>query len=286
MKVSGFTFVRNGVVYDYPFIESINSILPLVDEFVINVPKSDDDTLEKIKSIDSPKIKILETNWGGEVPSGGKILSHHTNLALRKCTGDWCFYIQADEIVHEDDHEKISRSMRDNLDKKVDGLLFDYVHFYGSYSCWASARNWYRREVRIIRNGKNIMSYADAQGFRYSNDSRIPVADTGARIFHYGWVKPLESMRAKTVAMDRLWHGEKFDDRNKDLEYNSQRYGLVNYNGTHPAIMSERIKKQDWRFDFSSKVTSYKEFRYWFSDVIEKITGLRLFEYKGYRLVK
>ena len=261
--------------------------MPLVDEFIVNVPRSDDKTLEVVCSIGDPKIKILETNWEGNIPSGGKILSHHTNLALKRCTGDWCFYIQADEVIHEDDHEKISSSMRDNLsNEEVDGLLFDYVHFYGSYSCRASARNWYRKEVRIIRNGKNILSYADAQGFRYSDNSRVKVAYTGARIFHYGWVRPLESMRAKTIAMDRLWHGEKFDDRNKNLGYKAVRYGLRQYKGTHPSVMRERIKNQNWHFDFRSKITSYREFRYWLSDLIEQITGLRLFEYKGYRLIK
>lgn len=287
MKVSGFTFVRNGVVYDYPFIESIKSVLPLVDEFIVNVPNSDDNTLDMVKAIGDPKIKIFQTQWGGELPSGGRILSHHTNLALEKCTGDWCFYIQADELIHEDDNEKIFNAMKNNLDRDgVDGLLFDYNHFYGSYSCKASARNWYRREVRIIRNNKGIVSYADAQGFRYNDGSRVPVAYTGARIFHYGWVRPLESMRAKTVAMDRLWHGEKFDEKNKVLEYGSERYGLFEYKGTHPAIMKERIKKQNWSFSFKSKINSYKEFRYWMSDMIEKIFGIRLFEYKGYKLVK
>ncbi len=287
MEVSGFTFVRNGAVFDYPFVESIKSVLPLVDEFIVNVPDSDDNTLELVRSINDPKIKIIQTRWKGDMPSGGKILSHHTNLALKECRGDWCFYIQADEIIHEEDKDKILRAMKDDLhDKRVDGILFDYVHFYGSYSCQAASRNWYRREVRIIRNRKGIVSYADAQGFRYSDGSKVSVAYSGARIFHYGWVRPLDSMRAKTVAMDRLWHGEKFDERNKNLEYASERYGLVEYKGTHPAIMKDRIKKQDWVFKFRSKIGSYKEFRYWMSDLLEKITGLRMFEYKGYRLVK
>lgn len=287
MEVSGFTFVRNGAVFDYPFIESIRSVLPLVDEFIVNVPDSEDNTLELVRSINDPKIRIVQTSWKGDIPSGGKILSYHTNLALKECKGDWCFYIQADEIIHEGDNEKILRAMRDNLDdRSVDGILFDYVHFYGSYSCQASARNWYRREVRIVRNRRDIVSYADAQGFRYSNGERIPVAYSGARVFHYGWVRPLESMRAKTIAMDRLWHGERFDERNKNLEYASQRYGLVEYKGTHPSVMKERIKKQDWSFSFRSRIRSYKEFRYWLSDLLEKITCLRLFEYKGYRLIK
>ncbi|MEI6079557.1 MAG: glycosyltransferase family 2 protein [bacterium] len=287
MKVSGFTFVRNGIKFDYPFRESILSILPLVDEMIVNVPESDDETLKAVKGIKDPKIKIFETKWGGEAPSGGKILSHHTNLALQKCTGDWCFYIQADEIVHEKDHSKIKAAMKDNLDdKRIDGLLFDYIHFYGSYDCVAAARNWYRKEVRIIRNGKGIVSFADAQGFRYKDESKVPVAYTGASIYHYGWVRPIDSMRTKTIAMDRLWHGSKKDEENKDLEYRSEQYGLRKFTGTHPAVMKEKIKKQDWNFDHRSKISSYRDLRYWSSDIIEKLTGTRPFEYKGYKLIK
>ena len=287
MKVSGFTFVRNGIKFDYPFRESILSLLPLVDEMIVNVPESDDDTLKAVKDIGDPKVKIFETKWGGDIPTGGKILSHHTNLALQKCTGDWCFYIQADEIISELDYDKIRRSMDDNLsDKRVDGLLFDYIHFYGSYACVAAARNWYRREVRIIRNRKGIVSFADAQGFRYKDESKVSVAYTGAKVYHYGWVRPIDSMRTKTIAMDRLWHGDKKDEQNKNMEYKSTQYGLKKFRGTHPIVMKDRIKKQDWKFENKSKISTYREFRYWLSDLFEKITGTRFFEYKGYKLIK
>ncbi len=288
MKVSGFTFVRNGIKFDYPFIESIKSILPLVDEMIVNVPSSEDETLDAVRNIKDKKIKIFETEWEGDIPSGGKILSHHTNLALEKCTGDWCFYIQADEIVHEEDYSSILQAMKDNLnDNSIDGLLFDYVHFYGSYDCVASARNWYRREVRIIRNKRNIVSFADAQGFRYAvSNAKVPVAYTGAKIYHYGWVRPIESMRTKTIAMDRLWHGGKKDEENKSLKYRAKQYGLREFRGRHPKIMKERIRKQKWSFNYDSRISSYREFRYWTSDLIQKLTGLRPFEYKGYKLNK
>ncbi|MFH1223361.1 MAG: glycosyltransferase family 2 protein [Pseudomonadota bacterium] len=287
MRISGFTFVRNGIVYDYPFRESICSVLPLVDEFIVNIPYSDDKTYEAVLEIGSPKIKIFQTEWNGDIPSGGKILSHHTNLALKKCTGDWCFYIQADEVIHENDHPKIKSAMENNLnDKKIDGLLFDYLHFYGSYNCVASSRTWYRNEVRIVRNNPDIVSFDDAQGFRFTSGGKLNVVSTGARVFHYGWVRPIESMRIKKIAMDRLWHGNKMDEENRNLEYSSTQYGLKEYNGTHPSVMKERIKKQDWQFVYNPRVSSYRELRYWFSDILERITGKRFFEYKGYNRVK
>ena len=60
MKVAGFTIIRNAIKFDYPVVEAITSILPICDEFVVAVGNSDDETLQLIKQIDSPKIKIFE----------------------------------------------------------------------------------------------------------------------------------------------------------------------------------------------------------------------------------
>ena len=169
MFVSGFTFVRNAIKFDYPIVEAIMSILPVCDEVIVAVGNSDDDTLGLIKSIDSPKIKIIETVWDDTLREGGKVLAVETNKALAAVSkdADWCFYIQGDEVVHEQYLPAIHQAMDDNLhDRKVEGFLFKYLHFYGSYQYVADAQRWYRQEIRIIRNQKKITSYRDAQGFR------------------------------------------------------------------------------------------------------------------------
>ena len=48
MKVCGFSFIRNAVKYDYPIVESIRSILPICDKFVVAVGNSEDNTLQLI----------------------------------------------------------------------------------------------------------------------------------------------------------------------------------------------------------------------------------------------
>src|SRR5881398_2149253 len=127
MKVSGFTFCRNAVRYDYPVVESIRSILPIVDEFIINVGRCEDGTLELIRSIGDPKIRIVESVWDETLRKDGLIYSQETNIALASCTGDWAFYLQADEVVHEGDLPQILEAMRDNLgNTEVLGLLFRY----------------------------------------------------------------------------------------------------------------------------------------------------------------
>src|SRR5215207_8727233 len=103
MTLSGFTFCRNMVRYDYPVVESIRSILPIVDEFVVNVGRCEDGTLELIRSIDSPKIRIVESVWDETLRKDGIIYSQQTNIALSHCAGDWAFYLQADEVIHEQD---------------------------------------------------------------------------------------------------------------------------------------------------------------------------------------
>ena len=193
MKVAGFTFIRNAVKNDYPIVEAIRSILPICDEFVIAVGQSEDETLSLIQKIDSPKIKIIETVWDDSLREGGKTFAIETNKAYHAISDDtdWAFYIQGDECVHEQYLPIIKQAMIDYLNQEnVEGLLFKYKHFYGSYDYYASSRRWYRNEIRVLKFNKTVSSYRDAQGFR-KNGRKIKVKPIDAYIYHYGWVKPL-----------------------------------------------------------------------------------------------
>lgn len=172
MKVTGFTFIRNAVINDYPIAEAIQSILPICDEFIVAYGKSDDETLALIKQINSPKIKIIETVWDDSIREGGKTFAIETDKAYAQISDDtdWAFYIQGDEIVHEKYLPFIKAAMEANLSAdKVEGLLFKYLHFYGSYDYTASSRRWYRNEIRVLKFDKAVKSYRDAQGFRKDN---------------------------------------------------------------------------------------------------------------------
>src|SRR3990170_5280815 len=191
MKISGFTIIKNAVINDYPITEAIRSILPVVDEMIVSVGKSDDETEALIRSISSNKIKIVQSEWDPALREGGKILAVETNKAFQHIAADsdWAFYIQADEVIHEKYHPVIRRAAEHYLrDTKVEGLLFHYLHFYGTYDYVGDSRKWYDKEIRIVRNDKSIDSYKDAQGFR-RNGRRLPVKLINAYIYHYGWVK-------------------------------------------------------------------------------------------------
>jgi hypothetical protein len=291
MFVSGFTIARNVVRADYPLKEAVYSILPLCDEFVIAVGKSEDNTLEFVQSFDDPKIRIIETVWDDNLREGGRVLADETNKAKAAVSkrADWLFYIQADECLHEKYHSRIHKCMLENLsNSQVDGLLFDYVHFYGSYDYIGDSRKWYRKEIRVVRNNPDIYSYRDAQGFRKGNDLKLNVAHTGASIYHYGWVKHPREQQIKQQQFHRMWHS---DEKLKTIVQAADEFNynavdsLTHFHGTHPDVLRNRIEKQNWSFDhdISKKNFTLKTQLLYF---IEKLTGIRIGEYKNYRLRK
>ncbi|CAN5688349.1 hypothetical protein BH10BDE1_BH10BDE1_01010 [soil metagenome] len=290
-KISGFTVIRNARLMGYPILESIRSVLPLVDEFVIGLGQSDDDTREMVASLKDPKIRIIDTIWDTKKTKGGLILSEKTNEALALCQHDWCFYIQADEVVHEDDLPVV-RAAINEADRRpeIQGLLFHYIHFYGSYQTIAMSRRWYRNEVRVVRRSSGIQSHNDAQGFRVPSSAGLlkpVVLRTVARIFHYGWVKPPKMMGQKSKLLNRLWHGNKRDHEFEQFEY-ARQYGLHAYNGPHPQVMKSLVEAQDWKFDPRRALADWtlKDVNLWASDVLEKFTGYRIGEYRPYKLSK
>jgi len=287
MTVSGFTFVRNAVTYDYPFVESLSSLLPLCDEVVVVVGRSQDDTLERVRSLRSPKIKIVESEWDDTVRSGGSVLAQQTNLALNHISGDWGIYLQADEVLHERDAPAIRNAMEVHGDnRRVEGLLLSYLHFYGSYDYVGAARRWYRREIRVIRNGIGVRSWGDAQGFRIDG-RKMRVKLTDATVHHYGWVRSPEAQQRKQKWFHRLWHDDTWVDRHvgtaKTYDY-SGGGRLLPFRGTHPAVMKDRIARQDWSFSYDplKARVSLKER---LLETIERRTGHRVGEYKNYIVI-
>lgn len=289
MKITGFTIVRNAIQYDYPALEAICSILPLCDEFIVAVGKSADGTLELIQNIRSPKIKIIETVWDETKREGGEVLAIETNKAFDAVSvdADWAFYIQCDEIVHEKYHPLIKKTLLQwKKHKEVEGIVFNYLHFYGSYDYVGNSRRWYRREVRVIRNDKSIRSYKDAQGFQ-KNGRKLRVKPIDAFIYHYGWVKHPEKQQAKQKSFNKLWHSDKWVEKNVShaTEYDYTNIdSLIRFEGTHPAVMQARVKEKNWEFVYNP-AKAKQHIRYKISNWIEKISGWRPGEYKNFKIV-
>lgn len=288
MKVSGFTFARDAVRFGYPVVESIQSMLPICDEVVVAVGDSQDDTLKLIKNIGSEKIKIIETKWDDRLREGGRILAQQTNVALSHCQYDWCLYLQADEILHEQFYSNVKDSMTRHLtDKRVQGLLFGYVHFYGSYWTVGTGRNWYQKEIRIVRNHIGVESYRDAQGFRL-NGKKLQVKHTGAKIYHYGWAKPPELMKAKQKNLDRFWHLDEIIEK-KYSDNNFQIFNALDevelFEGIHPKVLAGKILDVPPKELLSTLKNRKKKknILYWLE---QNIFHARFGEYKNYKLLQ
>ncbi len=290
MKITGVTIVRNAVLNDFPVVEAITSVLPVVDEMIVSIDKGDDDTDGLIRSIQSPKLKIVYSTWDMTLRKGGRVYALETDKAIDHVSADtdWIFYIQADEVIHEKYHAVIRQTAEKYVNnKRVDGFLFNYLHFYGTYDYVGDSRKWYKDEIRIIRNDRSIHSYKDAQGFR-RGEEKLDVAKIDAEVYHYGWVKSPEQMKRKLKNVQRFYHA---DDQQLEAHLNSLDFfdfnefdALRKFTGTHPQVMQQRIAARNWQveLDISKKHLSLKD-RLLYS--YEKLTGKRLFAFKNYRKI-
>jgi hypothetical protein len=295
MKVSGFTFIRNATKFDYPVVEAIKSILPICDNFVVAVGNSDDNTLDLIQSIDKQKIRIIETIWDDslEMKKGGKVFARETDKAFQAISmeSDWAFYIQGDEVVHEKYLDSIYSSMEKwKDDKKVDGLLFNYLHFYGSYDYTGLSPKWYGHEIRVIKNNKSIYSFRDAQGFRKSNNEKLNVKPIDAFIYHYGWVKEPGTMMKKAINANSFYQDKHFLKRLKSKESNGSKefdYSSIDslslFTETHPKVMEERIRRKNWTFEHDISFNRLS-LRYRGKIFIKKYLGINTY-YENYQVI-
>lgn len=314
MTISGFTMVRNGAKLYYPIKQAIASILPICDEFVVALGNCDpdDNTLQEIESIGSDKIRIIHTVWDLEKYPRGMEHAHQTDIAREACTGDWLFYVQSDEVVHEEDLPRIRRRCEELLpDKSVEGILFKYRHFWGDYDHYITSHAWYANEIRIIRNDKDIHSWESAQSFRRIPDFdgvnyrqkegtfKLKVARVDAYIYHYGWVRPPQYMQKKRRVFEGIHQGEKRAEEMLSQEGSEFDFGNMShlsiYRHTHPAVMEERIRLFNWgdqlrRTTNQSSVARHKHERlkYRVLTFIEQtfLGGRQIMSFKNYRLAR
>jgi hypothetical protein len=294
MKISGFTFVKNAVKYGYPVVESVKSLLPVVDELIVCLGDSEDDTNALIESIESDKIKIVHSVWDNTLREGGKVLAVETNKAMDAAASDsdWLFYIQADEVLHEQYYDVVRNAMEKYKgDDRVEGLLFNYYHFYGSYRYIGDGRRWYSREIRVIRNNKKIRSYQDAQGFRLDN-RKLNVKLIDAYIYHYGWVRNPVAMQKKYTDFGSLWNKDELHRlwvSQQEKKSNQFDYSAIDsvtlFTGTHPAVMQDAIQREDWTIDIDIDKKQFKNFKHRILYFIWQKFGWRPFEYSNYKRI-
>lgn len=295
--------VRNATKYYFPIKESILSVLPIVDEFIVALGDCapDDYTREEIESIGSDKIKIFDRVWSEKDFIDGKIFADETTFALRQCTGDWCIYLQADEVIHEKDHQAIVAACTDLLtEKNVDGFLFDYYHFFGDYDHYLPFHGWYKNEIRIVRNSPSIYSYKDAQSFRKNDNEKLNVFSLKANVYHYGWVRPPHLMQSKRKEQDSIHHGKERINAEYKLKPNEFDFGALGkipiFEGSHPEVMKGFRDKLDWfhklnltrKSNLSREKMKHEKLKYRLLTIIENIfnEGKDIYGYSNWNRVK
>lgn len=288
--ISGFTIVRNAVKLDFPLEASIRSILPICDEVVVNVGRSEDETLDVVRGIADPKIRIIETEW--DLGMRNAMLGHETLRAMRECRHPWGIYIQADEVLHERGSEELRKAVeRCDGDPRVEGLLVRYLHFYGDLDTLAMNRRWYRREVRAVRldPALDIRPYQGAQGFRVGPGHRkIRARLTAAEMFHYGWARPTQAIKAKREINQTIYPwSAKREARAADRPQLPWFPGLRRFTGTHPAVARGWVeaRREQVRGRVEPPHFQTEHLRFYASDLIERLTGARVFEFRNYRRV-
>jgi hypothetical protein len=314
MKISGFTMVKNGVKLYYPVKESIASILPVVDEFIVALGDCDEDdtTRDEILSLNSDKVKIIDTVWDLKKYPNGMENAHQTDVAKNACSGDWLIYLQADEVIHEKYLDTIKTNCEKYFkDDQIEAFLLNYIHFFGDYWHHQINHGWYQREIRIVRNNPDIHSFASAQSFRRIPDFdgvsyrdregsfKLRVKHIDAYVYHYGWVRPPHFMQNKSKALDTIHKGQKTVDEMYSKREETYYYGplgrLGKFSDTHPKVMEEMIARFDWKeqLDYGKKFRSNREkmksetFKYRFWSWVEQTFngGKHLFTSNNWEII-
>jgi glycosyltransferase involved in cell wall biosynthesis len=291
MKISGFTFIRNGQALGYPFVPAIRSLLPLCDEVIVNVPRSTDGTLEAVRGIGDKKVRIIESQWDEGQRTAGLALSHHTNLALRECSGDWCVYIQGDEVLHESSIPAMRLALeRDLGNPAVQGLLVDYTHFYGSFWTEVYSFGWYYKEVRVIRRDPRVCSVGDAQGFRTTDGQKLRVKNSGGRYFHYGYALEPEQARARLGNLNELYGNQAGAEAvaSRTVRVYDDDQKVKPFKGAHPAVMRDLAAAATWTYHSREPLIRFRREYFWedIALIIKRGTGLTLGVHKNYRLIR
>jgi len=293
MKISGFTYVRNGFKMGYPFMASIHSLLPIVDELVVVVGNSEDGTREAVENLKNDKIIIVDSIWEEEKRRNGEIFREQSNIGLNKITGDWAIHLQADEVLKQSARKELIKYIKiaDELND-IDGLLFPFYHFWGDYKHIRRTRRTHAFEIRAFKNHRNILSYKDSQGFRKFKSSssdkkgvKLKVLKTEIPIYHYSHTRNPKLMNKKSNYFHRFWHSSDWLDKNtKELDFDFNDVDKLElFKDVHPKYMEEVMNEQDWDFEYEPS-KSNMSFKDKILYKIEKLFNYRLFEYKNYKI--
>ena len=212
----------------------------------------------------------------------GHVLSNETNKALKALRQDsevdlvngWGIYLQADEVIHQDDYELLQRDIERADWEGYDAISFRYLHFWKTHHHLSIGKSWYPHEIRAIKLNTNIESWGDAQGFK--NFKKIFYTET--RIFHYGHVREKEIYDKKMQDMSTLYDQDAKKAKYYNLKDRQKEHPCVLFYGTHPMVMKERIlrMKDIWVLDEKEEITIVGNPQNYSLSLLEKIAAKKI----------
>lgn len=210
-KIAGYTHVLDAESRGFPYVESILSMLGFCDEVVVVDGGSTDGTLEKIRAIGDPRIKVLERKWDLSEPGMDGMQKAFGRAMCSVGPDDFLWQQDADEVVHEDDYEKIRRLVR-RFPRDVDVLHLPVVELWGDAKTvrtdrhawkWRLSRNSFRvthginKDARVVdqKTGRTHAKKGASDGCEYVDIM------TGEHLPHKGfWTDELELLRRSDPA--------------------------------------------------------------------------------------
>jgi hypothetical protein len=296
-KVSGFTICRNSQKLGYPYIESLLSLAPLCDEIIVTLDDTEDGTKEQLLQLQTQfkqqlkvELKIINTQWNMQNMKGGSELAVQTDIALSHCQHNIVFYLQSDEVLHEEDYPLIKQDLLKLAQHpKAQSLVFQWIHFYGDQHTIVQNRKWYRKEIRAFKKSSGLKSFKDAQSFRKpfgENTLKLPALESKAKVLHYGHMRPSQLMAEKINYFREQWQDRNQSKITADTVFKPQ-YGIQKFKGTHPLVMQKHLTLQSTNHTpafeiLCPKILDAKNIRFFLSDIIERSTGYRVGEFKSY----
>ena len=296
-KVSGFTICRNSQKLGYPYIESLLSLGPLCDEIIVTLDDTQDGTKEQLLQLQTQfkqqfkiELKIINSQWNMQNMKGGAELAVQTDIALNHCQHNIVFYLQSDEVLHEEDYPLIKKDLAKLAQHpKAQSLVFQWIHFYGDQHTIVQNRKWYRKEIRAFKKNSGLKSFKDAQSFRKPLGEKLvklPALESQAKVLHYGHMRHKELMAEKVNYFREQWQEKDLSKIPADKVFKAQ-YGIQKFKDSHPQIMKTYLSLQNETQPHAYEILypksfEMKNFRLFLSDLIERLTGHRIGEFKSY----
>ena len=275
MSVALLYRASNLIAMDYPFEASLASGLAFADEACIVAGRSQDGTDDLLYGLQAQygasrvKIKheaiVFDQGWQ----------ERWWRSASDMTGADWLMYIDADEVLHENDAGVIAELLKY---EQIKAINFPVTHFYGSDNWFVTpSAKWLTRNTRIGRRSSGYemrnMTNPDGSGcachmvIRPNGNGSVENAHTydGPGVYrtsivllHYGWVRNAQAL-AVSQAKHRAWYHNDanlfdghipdvspWDFRMRDM-YTAGKIAL--WNGEHPACMTDWIARHEPAWD-------------------------------------